>query len=59
MGSQEGQEKGVASLPSKSELEEKRENEKEQAFTTIPPVPYMPPLPFPQRFTKAKINSQF
>jgi len=26
---------------------------------TLPPKPYIPPLPFPQRFSKAKLDSQF
>ena len=51
--------KGATSLPSRSEPREKRENEKEQESKTISPKPYMPPLPFPQRFARAKIESQF
>jgi len=46
-------------LPHKSELEKKRENESEQESKTLPRKPYMPPLPFPQRFVRAKIESQF
>jgi len=45
-------------LPSRSEPEEKRENEKEQEYTILP-KPSMPPLPFPQRFARVKIESQF
>ena len=47
MGSEREQENGVAPLPSRSEPEEKRENEKQKESTTLPPKPYMPPLPFP------------
>jgi len=46
-------------LPSRSEPEEKRENEIQKESKTIPLKSYMPPLPFPQRFTKAKLDSQF
>jgi len=57
VGSQEGQHKGVASLPSRSKLEEKREKEKQKESKTVPPKPYMAPSPFPQRFAKAKLDS--
>jgi len=57
VGSQEGQEKGVASLPNESEPQKKRENEKQKESQTLPPKPYMAPLPFPQRFAKAKLDS--
>jgi len=46
-------------VPHESEPEKKRENEKEQKSKTISPKPYMPPLPFPQRFVRAKLESQF
>ena len=55
--SEKEKDKGATSLPSRSEPEEKRENEKEQESKTIPPKPYMPPLPFPQRFARAKSGS--
>jgi len=51
--------KGSTPLPHESELEKKREVEKEKETMTIPPKPYMPPLPFPQRFARAKLESQF
>jgi len=53
--------KGATSLPSRSESQEKREKEKEKEkdFKTVRPKPYMPPPPFPQRFAKAKLDSQF
>jgi len=59
VGSEREQDKGVAPLPSRSEPQEKRENEKEKESKTLPPKPYMPPLPFPQRFAKTKLDSQF
>jgi len=37
VGSQEAQHEGVASLPSRSKLEEKREKEKEKESKTVPP----------------------
>jgi len=57
--SQKEQDKGVASLPSEREPQQKRENEKPKESKTLPPKLYMPPLPFPQRFAKAKLDSQF
>jgi len=59
VGSQTEQEKGVAPLPSESEPQEKRESEKSKESKTLTPKPYMPFLPFPQRFAKAKLDSQF
>jgi len=44
-----GQDKDATPLPSRSKLEEKREDEKEKQSKTILPKPYMPPLPL---FTK-------
>jgi len=55
--SEKEKDKGATPLPSRSKLEEKREDEKEKESKTIPPKPHMPPLPFPQRFTKAKSDS--
>ena len=51
--------KSNGALPHESEHEKKREKETDQEFKTIPPKPYMPPLPFPQRFARAKLESQF
>jgi len=51
--------KGVASLRSESEPQEKRESEKQKELKALTPKPYMPPLPFPQKFVKAKLDSQF
>ena len=39
--------KGVTPLPSESEPQEKRQSEKQKELKTLPPKPYMPPLPFP------------
>ena len=46
---------GAIILPSKDESAKKNEKSKEP----MPPSlkPYMPPLPFPQRFVKAKLDS--
>jgi len=47
-------EKGLISLSHESEIEKKEvEKEKEKETKSIPPKPYMPPLPFPQRFARA------
>jgi len=46
-------------MPSESEPQEKRESEKPKESNTLPPKPYMTLLPFPQRFAKAKLDSQF
>jgi len=51
--------KGLTPLPHESELEKKREVEKEKETKSLPPKPYIPPLPFSQRFARAKIESQF
>ena len=59
VGSEKGHDEGPTPMPSKSEPEEKRENEKQKESKTLPFKPYMPPLPFPQRFAKAKLGSQF
>ena len=59
MGGQKEQGKGIAPLPSESKLQEKRETEKPKESKTLPPKPYMAPLLFPQRFAKAKLDSQF
>jgi len=56
IGSEREEEKGVAPLPNRSEPQEKRENEKEKESKTFTPKPYMPPLPFAQRFAKAKLD---
>jgi len=59
VGSQEGQYKDVAPSPIESELQEKRGSERPKEFKTLPPKPYVSPLPFPQRFAKAKLDFQF
>jgi len=46
-------------LPHESKLEKKREEEKEKETKSLPPKPYMPPILFPQRFARAKLESQF
>jgi len=53
--SEKDKDKGAIPLPHESELEKKKEKE----TMSIPPKPYMPPLPFPQRFARAKLESQF
>jgi len=55
--SEKEKDKGATPLPSRSKLEEKREDEKEKESKTLPSNPYMPPLPFAQRFAKAKLDS--
>ena len=55
--SEKEKDKGATPLPSRSKLKEKREDEKEKESKTLPPKPYMLPLPFPQRFAKAKLDS--
>ena len=57
--SEKEKDKGETPLPHESELEKKREVEQEKETKSLPPKPYMPPLPFPQRFTRAKLESQF
>jgi len=57
--SEKEKDKGKTPLPHESELEKKRENENEQESKTLPPKPYSPPLPFPQRFARTKLESQF
>jgi len=59
VGSQKEQDQGVASLPSEREPQEKRESEKPKESKTLPTKPYMSSLPFPQRFAKVKLDSQF
>ena len=51
--------KGRTPLPHESELEKKREVEKEKESKSLPPKPNMPPLPLPQRFARARHESQF
>jgi len=51
--------KGVAPSPNENEPQEKRESERLKELETLPPKPYIPPLSFPQRFAKAKLDSQF
>jgi len=57
--SEKDKDKGAISLPHESESQKKREDEEEKETKSLPPKPYMPPLLFPQRFAKAKIESQF
>jgi len=59
VGSQKEQGKAVAPLPSGSEPQDKRESEKPKELKTLHPKPYMPSLPFSQRFAKAKLDAQF
>ena len=51
--------KGTSTLPSKGEVQEKRESEGPKESKSPSPKPYMPPLSFPQRFAKAKLDDQF
>jgi len=55
--SQKKDDKGVAPLPSDHESREQRESERLKEQRPLSPKPYMPPLPFPQRFAKAKFDS--
>ncbi|XP_057989074.1 uncharacterized protein LOC110636739 [Hevea brasiliensis] len=41
------------------EVNEEKEDTKEIEEKYVPHAPYKPPLPFPQRFQKAKIDNQF
>ncbi|XP_058010109.1 uncharacterized protein LOC110649043 [Hevea brasiliensis] len=41
------------------EANKKKEVEKEEEEKYVPPPPYKPPLPYPQRFHKAKLGKQF
>ncbi|XP_057996598.1 uncharacterized protein LOC131175918 [Hevea brasiliensis] len=41
------------------EANKKKEIEKEEEEKYVPPTPYKPPLPYPQRFQKAKLDKQF
>ncbi|XP_058008190.1 uncharacterized protein LOC131182862 [Hevea brasiliensis] len=41
------------------EANKKKEVEKEEVEKYVPPPPYKPPLPYPQRFQKAKQDKQF
>ena len=60
MENEKQKDKGLMSLPHESEIEKKEvEKEKEKETKSIPPKPYMPPLPFPQRFARAKLESQY
>ena len=38
-------------------LKRREKNEKQKESMTLTPKPYMAPLPFPQRFAKAKLDS--
>ena len=37
----------------------RRESKRQKELKTLSSKPYMPPLPFPQRFAKAMLDSQF
>lgn len=54
--SENGYGESVSTLPSEDVPQKKSVSEKSKPPS---PKPYMPPLPFPQRFTKAKLDSQF
>ncbi|XP_058003777.1 uncharacterized protein LOC131180166 [Hevea brasiliensis] len=41
------------------EANKKKKVEKEEEEKYVPPPPYKPPLPYPQRFQKAKLDKQF
>ena len=59
MESEKGHDEGVTALPSVDETPKKKENEKPKKSKPPSPEPYMPSLSFPQRFDKAKLDSQF
>ena len=46
----------VNDLPSEDEPKKKSESEKLKDYKPTSPKPYMPLLPFLQRFTKAKLD---
>ena len=46
VGSQKGQDKSVAPLPSEREPQEKRESERPKKSKSLPPKPYMAPSHF-------------
>ena len=54
--SEKDKDMGAIPLPHESESQKKREDEKENETKSLPPKPYMPPLPFPHR---AKLEPQF
>jgi len=57
--SQDEYDKGVAPLPNENEHQEKSEIEPSKESNSLSPRPYIPLLPFPQRFAKAQLDSQF
>ena len=57
--SQKEHDKGVTSLPSENEPQDQRESERPKELKTLSVKPYMSPFPFPQRFAKTKLESQF
>ena len=57
--SEKEKDKGETPLLHESELEKKIEGEKEKETKSLPSKPYMPPLPLPRRFDRAKLESQF
>jgi len=50
--------KGVSTLPCKGEVQERSKNELSKDSKCLSLKYYTPPLPFPQRFAKAKLDHQ-
>ena len=48
--------KSVITLPGKDKVKENSEIKLSKEFKSLSPKPYMPPLPFLQRFVKAKLD---
>ena len=59
VNSEKGHKESIAILPSEDKFLKKNENEKSKEPKPPSPKPYMPHLSFSQRFTKAKLDSQF
>jgi len=54
-----GHDEGVTTLPSEDEPLKKNEMRSLTSLSSLPLQPYMPPLLFPQRFAKTKLDYQF
>ena len=57
MESEQGHDKGIATFPNENDSSKKSESEKLEEPKLPSRKYYMPPLPFPQRFAKAKLDS--
>jgi len=59
VGTEKGHDEGVSIFPSKDYPSKKSETKKPKDLKPLSPKASMPPLLFSQRFTKAKLDSQF